>query len=291
MNSRLARWRMLLQKFDYEIVYKPGSEHNNADALSRICVIKYESLIPFEEFMNSNKVYINSNIQEINETINDIPDNYDILLTLTADLVLSFNVFREYIIKLGHMKNSTISTGNTEVKQVAVINDNNRKYLYAFREYSCNQSPTYKTMYETLINVKNVCVKENITNLAIPKMTDTLNSDIIRSMLRYIFKGSDIKIKIYTDYKISDEVKTALITEQHMTCIGGHQGVSRTVKRLRQWVQWKGMKKEVKKFINNCKLCQINKEKRKSKQPLVITTTSSKAFEQIGSFRYSRTVN
>ncbi|KAL4082887.1 hypothetical protein QTP88_029541 [Uroleucon formosanum] len=61
----------------------------------------------------------------------------------------------------------------------------------------------------------------------------------------------------------------------------GHQGVSRTVERLQQWVQWKGMKKEVKKCINNCKPCQINKEKRKTRQPLVITTTSSKAFERV----------
>jgi len=225
MNSRLARWRMLLQEFDYEIVYKPGSEHNNADALSRICVIKSESVLPFEQFMNNNNIYINNNIEEINESIDDIPNNYDILLTLTADLNLSFNVLREYIIQLGHMRNSIISAGDTEVKEVTVINDN-RKYLYAFIEYSCNQSPTYKTMYETLINVKNICVKENITYLAIPKMTGTLNYDLVRSMLRYIFKNSNIKIKIYTDYKISDEVKTALLTEQHMTCIGGHQGVS-----------------------------------------------------------------
>lgn len=41
------------------------------------------------------------------------------------------------------------------------------------------------------------------------------------------------------------------------------------------------MKKEVRNYINNCKPCQINKEKRKSKQPLVITTTSSKAFERV----------
>jgi len=66
-----------------------------------------------------------------------------------------------------------------------------------------------------------------------------------------------------------------------MTCIEGHQGVSRTVKRLRQWVQWKGMKKEVRNYINNCKPCRINKEKWKSKQPLVITTTSSRAFERV----------
>jgi len=41
------------------------------------------------------------------------------------------------------------------------------------------------------------------------------------------------------------------------------------------------MKKEVRNYINNCKPCQINKEKRKSKQPLVIYTTSSRAFERV----------
>lgn len=279
MNSRLARWRILLQEFDYEIVYKPGTEHSNADALSRICVIGKLDKMSFEEFMSNNKVYINNNIEEINETYDDIPNDYDILFTITADVQLKFNVLREYINQLGHIGSQVFR--NTKVKEVAVVRDSGRKYLYAFTEESFNQSPTYQILYETLINVKNVCVKEKITVLAIPKIMSDLNYDIVRSMLRYIFKGTDIKVKIYTDYKISDEVKKSLIEEQHITCIGGHQGVSRTVKRLRQWVLWKNMKREVKNYINNCKQCQINKEKRKSKQPLVITTTSSRAFERV----------
>jgi len=279
MNSRLARWRILLQEFDYEIIYKPGSEHSNTDALSRICVIKNKNKMTFEEFMNNNNVYINNNIEEVKRNYCEIPNDYDILITVTADLTLKFNVLREYLLQLGYIGNQVLR--NTKVKEVVVVKDNNKKYLYTVTEESYNQSPTYKALYETLINVKNVCEKERITKLAIPKMMTDLNFDIVASMLRYIFKGSNIKIKIFTDYKISDEVKTALITEQHVTCIGGHQGVSRTVKRLRQWVQWKGMKKEVRTFINNCKPCQVNKEKRNSKQPLVITTTLSRAFEII----------
>jgi len=278
MNYRLVRWRILLQEFDNEIIYKPSSERN-ADALSRICAIKNENEMTFEEFMNNNNVYINNNIEEVNENYSEIPSDYDILITVTADLTLKFNVLREYLLQLGHIGNQVLR--NTMVKEVLVVKDNNKKYLYAVTEESFNQSPTYKALYETLINVKNVCEKERITKLAIPKMMTDLNCDIIRSTLRYIFKGSNIKIKIFTDYKISDDVKTALITEQHMTSIGGHQGVSRTVKRLRQWVQWKGMKKEVRQFINNCRPCRANKEKRKSKQLLVITTTSSRAFERV----------
>ena len=34
-NNRLMRWSMALQAYDFEVEYKPGREHLNADALSR----------------------------------------------------------------------------------------------------------------------------------------------------------------------------------------------------------------------------------------------------------------
>ncbi|XP_039308185.1 uncharacterized protein LOC120358336 [Solenopsis invicta] len=38
-TSRLARWRLKLEEYDYDIVYKKGTSNNNADALSRNPVI------------------------------------------------------------------------------------------------------------------------------------------------------------------------------------------------------------------------------------------------------------
>jgi len=35
-GSRLARWRLKLEEYEYEIQYKPGTSYTNADALSRI---------------------------------------------------------------------------------------------------------------------------------------------------------------------------------------------------------------------------------------------------------------
>jgi hypothetical protein len=39
-GSRLLRWRIKLEEFDYEIIYKKGSLNTNADALSRISSLK-----------------------------------------------------------------------------------------------------------------------------------------------------------------------------------------------------------------------------------------------------------
>jgi len=32
-TGRLARWSLLLQQYDFEIVYRPFKEHGNADTL------------------------------------------------------------------------------------------------------------------------------------------------------------------------------------------------------------------------------------------------------------------
>ena len=40
--ARLGRWRIKLQEYEYEMVYKPGKIHTNADALSRNPILQTE---------------------------------------------------------------------------------------------------------------------------------------------------------------------------------------------------------------------------------------------------------
>jgi hypothetical protein len=39
-GARLTRWRLQLEEFDYDIIYKPDVQNTNSDALSRITVTK-----------------------------------------------------------------------------------------------------------------------------------------------------------------------------------------------------------------------------------------------------------
>ncbi|KAG5895736.1 hypothetical protein JTB14_025682 [Gonioctena quinquepunctata] len=43
-NSKLVRWRLKLEEFDYEVVYKKGKANTNADALSRVEINTKEAL-------------------------------------------------------------------------------------------------------------------------------------------------------------------------------------------------------------------------------------------------------
>jgi len=49
--------------------------------------------------------------------------------------------------------------------------------------------------------------------------------------------------------------------------LGGHQRVTRTVKKIKEQHDWKGLSKQVKKCINNFEICQRNKAGKKSNNP------------------------
>jgi hypothetical protein len=53
-SSRLLRWRLKLEEYDYDIIYKPETKNTNADALSRINMTEVKSIteitsVPTEE--------------------------------------------------------------------------------------------------------------------------------------------------------------------------------------------------------------------------------------------------
>lgn len=92
-----------------------------------------------------------------------------------------------------------------------------------------------------------------------------------------------IKIILYSPpVKIdnSHEMKK-LIETYHNSAIGGHNGVKRTINKLKQRFVCKNMNKLVKHYINNCQDCAKNKQTKYTKEPMVITPTPSKSFETI----------
>ncbi|CAH2090022.1 unnamed protein product [Euphydryas editha] len=88
-GSRLVRWRLKLEEYDYEIQYKKGKMNSNADALSRYPVN------PVHEQNDQNPTTDSNRPENLPETI-DSPDNLDLPddLILPEDLELpeDFNI-------------------------------------------------------------------------------------------------------------------------------------------------------------------------------------------------------
>lgn len=51
-------------------------------------------------------------------------------------------------------------------------------------------------------------------------------------------------------------LQTKLITAFHSSAIGGHSGVKPTYHRLKQMFYWKGLKRDVESFVQQCQVCQ-----------------------------------
>jgi len=78
----------------------------------------------------------------------------------------------------------------------------------------------------------------------------------------------------------TEEEKRQILYEYHDAPVGGHQGVARTLSRIRLKYNWRGITKDVEEHVNKCEYCQKNKLSRKTKMPLAITDTPTRPFEK-----------
>ena len=80
---------------------------------------------------------------------------------------------------------------------------------------------------------------------------------------------------------ISNDRKEQIFREFHDSPVGGHQGMKRTLERIKLYVRWPGMKEDVEKYIRRCETCQKNKLTRKKvRMPMEITTTPDVVFQK-----------
>ncbi|XP_048512598.1 uncharacterized protein LOC125501328 [Athalia rosae] len=79
-----------------------------------------------------------------------------------------------------------------------------------------------------------------------------------------------------------EDERISLIREYHASPIGGHKGMIKTYRRIRQYYYWTNMKAQIEEYIRNCLECQLKKLTRvKTRQPMVLTDTPGASFDKI----------
>jgi hypothetical protein len=93
--------------------------------------------------------------------------------------------------------------------------------------------------------------------------------------------SEEVKAAREKSKELNEKEKLEILKELHETPIGGHQGMNRTYNRLKQYVNWEGMKGDVENFIKKCEKCQKNKLTQcHTRMPLTLTDTPSVVFEK-----------
>lgn len=236
----------------------------------------------FDDFKitESSKLIFNKNIVESNVTINDIAATEHVALPVARDMVVTHQVIRNFITK----NNISINLSFPKDSNIIVINENNRFIIFLGLRDMYTKPLDDKFVFLVYTELRDFCVNNQCTQihtLAVDGLSTLTSHTRIRSMLRFIFKPTDIVVHIHSDYSFSTEDKHNLISEYHNSLTGGHSGTSHTIKRLQLLYSWKNMKKDVKEFIKACETCQKNKRNKKFKQKMMITTSSTKPFQRV----------
>jgi hypothetical protein len=80
---------------------------------------------------------------------------------------------------------------------------------------------------------------------------------------------------------VSAKEKLEILKEIHDSPIGGHAGINRTYRKLKQFINWEGTKSDVEQYIRKCEKCLKNKMTQcHTRLPLMITDTPTTVFEK-----------
>ncbi|OXU17369.1 hypothetical protein TSAR_007674 [Trichomalopsis sarcophagae] len=116
------------------------------------------------------------------------------------------------------------------------------------------------------------------------ELTDTLPRRTLVQRFKEVFHNVDMTITFCyrTCRTVPPEYCSAILEDYHNSLLGGHRGMGKTYRRVREKYYWKGMKEDIQEFVRKCSTCQEQKLVRiKTREPMVITDTPSEVFHKV----------
>ena len=242
-SSHLTKFRLALEEYKFDVVYKKGSENVIADALSRLSIDDLKALTPQTSFVCTRAQSKEKESKIISEPSNK-HDSYEYIKIEIGSGVAQC--------ELDTSKGLLMINPNTSLTHLRGV----MKRLVA-----CTSGK----------NLKGLVVKNSTDGIMIIKKIENLK---IKGMPPIITIGQNIK-------EINNKQKQRLIMNDfHMLPTAGHAGIKRTINTIKQRYHWKTMDNDIADFIKKCDKCQKNKSSR-TKIPETVTSTASSAFEKI----------
>lgn len=271
-SSKLTRMRLELEEFDFQVEFVPGKSNVVADALSRININS-------EELKNMNILQVRTRSMaskpctaKCNEIQNEKKPDHLHIYEATNN---------EEIYKLRKVAFTILQNKKLPVVNINVFDNNYKNGLTLALALELSLT-NLKNLFQLINDYFSQLKSEN--TIAISK-----NDAIFNYISLNDFKNTGNKILktvtivVFDPPKlISDKTEIQKLLEHHHSSpTGGHIGISRLYKKLKNSYIFPNMKHVVSKFVKACELCKVNKHFSPVKENMVKTTTPIKTFDVV----------
>ena len=131
------------------------------------------------------------------------------LFSATNDFALCHCVSRDFnmgkgiatIFKNRYGRVEELKAQNANIGGCAFLNDNGKFLFYLVTKEKYFQKPTYESLAQSLVCMKNHCLRHGVTKIAMPKIgcgLDKLVWNRVREMILDTFSNSGIAIRVYS---------------------------------------------------------------------------------------------
>ena len=277
-SSRLTKFRLILEEYDFEINYVRGRDNVCADALSRITIDELKELTNKTCYAitrsKAKSMHDSNQISLPTEERTDHPGFVEVLnrprhsVELQSTNQTYFNL----------LQRNKIKQVNVDYKTKYIIYDEKARTIYANQ---CSLSPTNLVAY--VKDLCDLCKKYDISEIIIIKNEKTCQ--IIKELLnmRKTLNEANINISILRGVETiyDKETRQVILNDFHMLPTGGHTGIKRMSNNIKKYYFWPSLMLDVERFVKRCDDCQRYKHSKPHREPMVITDTATTAFEKV----------
>lgn len=302
-SSRLIRWRLQLIEYDYKITYKPGRINSNADALSRNPPVSINHVETPDSDLDEAETDDNTDTSSDEEDdILDRQRDYEFVNKENQTVITTRDQFaqaKNALVIFSTTTGEPCDEGARILKRAQLLptypnpimlgrartdNFKNRQIItLAIKEHP-KRHVDPEILVDAIRSLRNVLDELDINEISISK-TGRIDSITWPTILTNLKTNISPRRMLIFENKVRtpDPDETAkIIDEYHTSASGGHKGISKTFKRIRQNFFWNGMKKQITDKVRTCVQCQTKKLTRvKTKEPMIITDTPLVTFDKV----------
>ncbi|KAJ8936263.1 hypothetical protein NQ318_019749 [Aromia moschata] len=142
--------------------------------------------------------FAGNNDEQAEARVRHAPADFCLAHYVAAELRMSRGIALTFKKTFGQLRRQRPEVGR--VLQITVVEQEKERFVfYLVTKQLSHHKPTYQTVWDTLVELREVLLSQNISSLAIPKIAsglDGLDWRVIRSMLEVLFQFTGIEILV-----------------------------------------------------------------------------------------------